>query len=111
MIGRKLAERLARNGTLDGQPIDKLTLLDVVRPETPAGFKDRVKTVAADLSARGEAAKAVADRPQADFHLAGVVSGEAELDFDKGYHVHLYGNHAALEAIRTIRVAYPPRLA
>ena len=110
MIGRKLAERLARNGTLDGQPIDKLTLLDVVRPETPAGFKGRVETVAADLAARGEAAKAVADRPQAVFHLAGVVSGEAELDFDKGYHVNLDGMRALLEAIRTIGDGYQPRL-
>src|SRR5947207_4048230 len=110
MIGRKLAERLARNGTLDGQPIDKLTLLDVVRPETPAGFKGRVETVAADLAARGEAAKAVADRPQAVFHLAGVVSGEAELDFDKGYHVNLDATRALLEAIRATGDGYQPRL-
>src|SRR5437868_1384301 len=110
MIGRKLAERLARNGTLDGQPIDKLTLLDVVRPETPAGFKGRVETVAADLAARGEAAKAVADRPQAVFHLAGVVSGEAELDFDKGYHVNLDGMRALLEAVRAAGDAYRPKV-
>ena len=34
------------------------------------------------------------------FHLAGVVSGEAETDFDKGYRVNLDGTRALLEAIR-----------
>ncbi len=34
------------------------------------------------------------------FHLAGVVSGEAETDFEKGYHVNLDGTRALLEAIR-----------
>jgi nucleoside-diphosphate-sugar epimerase len=110
MIGRKLTERLARDGALNGQPIEKLALLDVVAPAAPATFKGRVESVAADLAAPGEALKAVADRPQAIFHLAGVVSGEAELDFDKGYHVNLDGMRALLEAIRTIGDGYRPRL-
>jgi D-erythronate 2-dehydrogenase len=37
MIGRKLAERLARDGTLIGQTISRLTLHDVVEPQPPAG--------------------------------------------------------------------------
>jgi nucleoside-diphosphate-sugar epimerase len=110
MIGRKLTERLARDGALNGQPIEKLALLDVVAPAAPATFKGRVESVAADLAAPGEAVKAVADRPQAIFHLAGVVSGEAELDFDKGYRVNLDGMRALLEAIRTIGDGYRPRL-
>ncbi len=44
------------------------------------------------------------------FHLAGVVSGEAELDFDKGYHVNLDGTRALLEAIRAAGDGYRPRL-
>src|SRR5262245_33331276 len=71
MIGRKLTERLANDGTLNGQPIAKLTLLDVVLPAKPAGFKGTADSVAADLAAPGAAAKAVAHRPQAIFHLAG----------------------------------------
>ena len=42
------------------------------------------------------------------FHLAGVVSGEAETDFDKGYHVNLDGTRALLEAIRA--AGYKPKL-
>src|SRR5262245_31780596 len=110
MIGRKLTERLARDGALNGQPIEKLALLDVEPPARPPEFKGKVQSVAADLATPGAAIKAVAHRPQAIFHLAGVVSGEAELDFDKGYHVNLDGMRALLEAIRAIGDGYRPRL-
>ena len=91
MIGRKLIARLAKDGNLDGQTIDRLTLIDVVAPEKPAGFGGAVDATTADLSAPGAAMKAVAGRPHAIFHLAGVVSGEAETDFEKGYRVNLDG--------------------
>ena len=110
MIGRKLTERLGKDGALAGKPIDKLSLLDVVCPAKPDTFKGKVETVAADLAAPGEAAKAIADRPDVIFHLAGVVSGEAELDFDKGYRVNLDGTRALLEAIRATGGGYRPRL-
>src|SRR5689334_22160195 len=110
MIGRKLTDRLARSGGLNGQAIDKLTLLDVVPPTAPTGMKAQVATAAADLSAPAEAAKAIAGRPDFIFHLAGVVSGEAELDFDKGYRVNLDGTRALLEAIRAIGDGYRPKV-
>jgi D-erythronate 2-dehydrogenase len=110
MIGRKLTERLGKEGALAGTPIDKLTLLDVVAPAKPEGFKAKLETVAADLAVPGEAAKAIAGRPDTIFHLAGVVSGEAEVDFDKGYRVNLDGIRALLEAIRAIGDGYRPRL-
>jgi nucleoside-diphosphate-sugar epimerase len=110
MIGRKLTERLGEDGALTGKPIDKLTLLDVVCPPKPEKFTGKVETIAADLAASGEAAKAIAGRPDVVFHLAGVVSGEAELDFDKGYRVNLDGTRALLEAIRAVGNGYRPRL-
>ena len=110
MIGRKLAQRLARDGGLNGQRIDKVTLLDVVPPVQVLNFAAQTETVAADLSEPGEAAKAIAGRPEVIFHLAGVVSGEAELDFDKGYRVNLDGTRALLEAIRAAGDGYRPRL-
>jgi D-erythronate 2-dehydrogenase len=110
MIGRKLTERLGKEGALGGKPIDKLTLLDVVSPAKQENFKGKAETVAANLASPGEAAKAIAARPDVIFHLAGVVSGEAELDFDKGYSVNLDGMRALLEAIRAIGDGYRPRL-
>src|SRR6516165_2356122 len=108
MIGRKLTERLVGAGELSGERIDKLTLLDVVAPTAPAGGACAIETVAADLSAAGTAMQAVAPRPDTIFHLAGVVSGEAELDFDKGYRVNLDGMRALLEAVRTTGDGYRP---
>jgi nucleoside-diphosphate-sugar epimerase len=110
MLGRKLTERLVRDGGLNGQQIDKLTLLDVVPPTNPTSFAGKTDMVAADLSRPGKAARAIEDRPDIIFHLAGVVSGEAELDFDKGYRVNLDGTRALLEAIRASGDGYRPRV-
>ena len=110
MIGRKLTERLVMDRALDSKPIDKLTLIDIVAPARPAGFSDHVKTRAADLAEPGVAEKAIAERPEVIFHLAGVVSGEAELDFEKGYRVNLDGTRALLEAIRKTGDGYKPRV-
>ena len=63
-----------------------------------------------DLAAPGEAAKLVSLRPNVIFHLAGVVSGEAETDFEKGYRVNLDGTRALLEAIRTAGGGYRPKV-
>jgi nucleoside-diphosphate-sugar epimerase len=108
MIGRKLTEQLVIDRALGGQPIDKLTLIDIVAPVRPAGFSDHVKTRAADLAAAGVAEKAVSERPEVIFHLAGVVSGEAETDFEKGYRANLDGTRALLEAVRAIG-GYKPK--
>ncbi len=108
MIGRKLTARLVKDGGLNGKSIDRLTLIDVVAPEKPAGFSGAVELSASDLSAPGVAAKTVAGKPDVIFHLAGVVSGEAETDFEKGYRVNLDGTRALLEAIRA--AAYKPKV-
>jgi len=107
MIGRKLTERLVRDGVLSGQPVTALSLIDVVAP-APARVVGDVRLMTADLAADGEATRAVAARPDAIFHLAGIVSAEAELDFEKGYRVNLDGTRALLEAIR--RAGYRPKL-
>jgi nucleoside-diphosphate-sugar epimerase len=110
MIGRKLTARLAKDGGLVGKPIERLTLTDIVVPEEPSGFTGRLETVAADLPALGVADKLMATRPDVVFHLAGVVSGEAETDLEKGYRVNLDGTRALLEAVRRVGNAYKPRV-
>jgi D-erythronate 2-dehydrogenase len=110
MIGRKLTEQLVVDRGLDNQPVEKLTLVDIVAPERPKGFSDHVKTRAADLADPGVAEKAISERPDVIFHLAGVVSGEAETNFEKGYRTNLDGMRALLEAIRKTGDGYKPRL-
>jgi D-erythronate 2-dehydrogenase len=100
MIGRKLAERLARDGELGGKAISSLALYDVVEAVSPTEAKVPVKVLTGDLPAPGEAARLVADRPDVVLHLAAIVSGEAEQDFDKGYRINMDGTRALLEAVR-----------
>jgi nucleoside-diphosphate-sugar epimerase len=110
MIGRKLTERLVKDQLLDDKPLAELTLLDVVTPTQPAGFAGNVQLACADLAAAGMAEQAIASRPDVIFHLAGVVSVEAEIDFDKGYRANLDGTRALLEAIRRAGGGYRPKV-
>jgi D-erythronate 2-dehydrogenase len=112
MIGRKLTARLLSEGALHGRAIEQLTLQDVVPfpADTLAlGGNISVKLVVGDLAAPGEADALIATRPDLIYHLAGVVSGEAELDFDKGYRVNLEGMQALLAAIRKAGASYHPK--
>jgi nucleoside-diphosphate-sugar epimerase len=96
MIGRKLTQRLQKDGA------SELILHDVVPFEGAAAVSD--------LSTPGEAEKLVAARPDTIFHLAAVVSGEAEADFDKGYRINLDGTRRLFEAVRRVGDGYKPRL-
>jgi nucleoside-diphosphate-sugar epimerase len=108
MIGHKLVERLLADRALGGRPITRLTLHDIVPPRATAqGIP--IAAHASDFSAPGEAAKLLVDRPDVIFHLAAIVSGEAEEDFDKGYRVNLDGTRRLFEAIRGL-AGYKPRL-
>src|SRR5688572_4155945 len=91
MIGRKLASELARKGSLDGRTIDRMTLADVTEPPVPAGDIHAIEALAADISAPGVAADLAARRADVIFHLAAIVSGEAERNFEKGYRINLDG--------------------
>lgn len=99
MLGAKLTTRLARDGSIGGRAIVHLTRADFIPCATMAAGFD-VETVACDLSAPGVADQLMAGRPDLIFHLAAVVSGEAEQDFDKGYRINLDATRYLLEAAR-----------
>ena len=112
MVGRKLTDRLVADGHVADRAIDALTLVDVVEPAAPAGFSGEIKTITADLSAPGAAETLAAHRPDLIYHLAAIVSGEAEADFDKGYRINLDGTRYLFEAIRQegLKSPYCPRV-
>jgi nucleoside-diphosphate-sugar epimerase len=110
MIGRKLTARLVDDGALNGRPIGKLTLVDVNAPAKPDKFGGTVESVAADIADSAAVRGIIGARPDVIFHLAAVVSAEAELDFEKGMRINLDGSRALLEAIRAIGDGYRPRL-
>jgi len=95
MIGQKLAAHLARDGWQGGPA--QVTLYDV-------GFGDNgapaARRISGNLTDQGEAAQLAADRPDIVFHLAAIVSGEAEKEFDKGWQVNMFAGWSLLEALR-----------
>ena len=99
MVGQKLAGRLSTDGRLGQTEISELTLFDVVAAAVPRDCSVPVTTKTGDLCDPAQAAALVADRPDIIFHLAAVVSGEAEADFEKGYRINLDGTRFLFDAI------------
>jgi nucleoside-diphosphate-sugar epimerase len=112
MIGARLGLQLARRGTVNGQQIDHMTLVDVIAPPIPP-FAGTITSVGLDISVPTAAAQLIAAHPSAGrpdviFHLAAIVSSHAEADLALGYAINLDGTRALFEAIRA--AAYRPRL-
>ena len=110
MVGRKLVERLVNERQLGGREISRAILHDVVEAPAPREAPFAIQTVTSDFSTAGAAEKLVASRPDLIFHLAAVVSGEAEADFDKGNRINLDGTRHLFDAIRAVGDGYLPRL-
>ncbi|MCS7266917.1 MAG: SDR family oxidoreductase [Geminicoccaceae bacterium] len=99
-IGSKLAKALLARGHLGGRTIERLRLVDVV---PAAGFEDpRVEVLTGDITRSGTAFTWARGGFDAIFHLAAVVSGQAETDFELGYAVNLDGTRHLLEAARHV---------
>jgi D-erythronate 2-dehydrogenase len=108
MIGRKFCEALAKRGSIGSKSVGQLTMADAIKPDAPVGSPFPVHTLSADIAERSVAESLTADRPDIIYHLAAIVSGEAEADFDKGYRVNLRGTEQLFEAVR--RTNYRPRI-
>jgi nucleoside-diphosphate-sugar epimerase len=106
-VGTMLARRLLAGPVEIGgraAEVDELVLADLVAPAPDVAADPRVRAAAVDLATEaGELGRA-----DAIFHLAGVVSGAAEADFDLGMRTNLDGTRAVLEQAR--RQPEPPVL-
>jgi len=102
-LGRCLARELLARGSLkdtSGKPqaVTELVLLDVVRAND---FGDsRVRTEVGDIAERGVLERVIDERTSAIFHLAAIVSGQAEADFDLGMRINLDASRLLLEICR-----------
>lgn len=104
-LGRKIAARLAAEGSLGGKAITGLTLFDIAAPPKPsAGFP--VTALGGDVIDLPDAA--IPDGTDVVFHLAAVVSAAAEADYDLGRRVNLRGTDAVIDRCR--KLAKPPRV-
>ncbi len=99
-VGLRLAEALARRGSLGGEQIGSITLFDRSEPESmPAACESCCTAVAGDIANRSQLAEIV--KPgMSVFHLASVLSGEGEEDFDLAMRVNLEGMLALFETVR-----------
>ncbi|MGI9402358.1 MAG: D-erythronate dehydrogenase [Rhizobiaceae bacterium] len=109
MVGQKLAQRLAQSPEISGKAIKELYLHDILEPKSVKGaFETHCLT--GDLSKEGEAERLAAMKADVVFHLAAIVSGEAEKNFEKGWRTNARGTWAILEALVNIGGGYKPRL-
>ncbi len=112
-IGKKLAAALlASDGiALEGQPkrpLERLTLFDVVEAAEGLPADTRIRTIAGDITDRAQIDELISEDVDAVFHLAAIVSANAEADFDLGMAVNLDGTRHILEACR--RLGSTPRV-
>jgi nucleoside-diphosphate-sugar epimerase len=103
-LGRRLAETLLERGVLmgaDGRDarINRITLVDVV--PAPGLTDGRVRQITGDVADRQLLARAIDAETTSVFHLAAIVSGQAEADFDLGMRVNLDASRHLLEICRT----------
>lgn len=109
MIGQKLAHRLAEDGW-NGSPAD-ITAHDIAFPPDAANVQ---RQIVGSVTDPGIMTDLVSDEPDIVFHLASIVSGEAEQDFDKGWQVNMFPCWDLLQALRARREAsggaYLPKL-
>ncbi len=106
MVGSKLAASLAGDAE---SGVEAMTLVDMMEPTAPATAKMPVGTGTLDITDAAAVAEVIAARPDVIFHLAAIVSGEAEADFEKGYAVNFDGTRNIFDAIRS-HANYHPRV-
>ena len=113
-LGRRLAIRLLQEGSALGA-IDELVLFDHAAPALPLPEDRRLAVVTGDIADRAAVARVIAPGTDAVYHLAAVVSAEAETDTDLGYRVNIDGTRAVLDACRALgsrpRVVFTSSLA
>ncbi len=100
MIGRKITERLLAEGQIGGREITRLTLHDIVAADARPTENTSIRPIVGDISDPQLVERLVSERPDIVIHLAAIVSGEAEADFDKGYAVNFDGTRRLFDALR-----------
>jgi len=100
-LGRRVAIRLLEQGTKQGA-VDELVLFDNAAPALPLPEDKRLSLVTGDIADRATVSRLVTPGTDAVFHLAAIVSGEAEANTDLGYRVNLDGTRTVLDVCRAL---------
>lgn len=107
LLGKRLAQTLLKQGELmtasgTPAPLSKLILFDKVAPQPPLPSDPRLEVMTGDLTQPGMAQTLITADTQLIFHLAAIVSGQAEQDFDLGMQVNIAATQALLETCRQL---------
>ena len=109
-LGQRVALQLLARGD-----VDELVLFDNAPPALPLPDNKRLSVVTGDIADREAVRRVISPGTHSVFHLAAVVSGQAEADTDLGYRVNLDGTRAVLDACRVLgtcpRVVFASSLA
>ena len=109
-LGRRVALRLLERGD-----VDELVLFDNAPSALPLPEDKRLRLVTGNIADRDAVRAVISPGTASVFHLAAVVSGQAEADTDLGYRVNLDGTRAVLDACRLLgtcpRVVFASSLA
>jgi nucleoside-diphosphate-sugar epimerase len=106
-LGRRLAKELIQNGGLARGEVSRLTVVDVAFPEDTL-HDSRLEFVEADFSDEGTITNLLQQQPDVIFHLAAIVSGEAEKNLELGMKINFHASLQVLELCR--KLAIHPRI-
>jgi len=110
MIGQKLIIKLLSIKSLNGKKIKELILFDVIKSPKIEDSHIKIKIKSGDLSNLMVSKKLIKDKPDLIFHLAAIVSGHAEKEFELGWNINTRGSWGLFEAIRLMGKGYCPKI-
>ncbi len=110
MIGQKLLNLILKKEEINNEKISEITLFDIIDAPYPQDTNILINSTSGDISDEKVSKNLVSSRPDIIFHLAAIVSGQAEQEFDLGWNINAKGSWGLFEAIRQQGEDYCPRL-
>ena len=110
MIGQKLLNLILKKEEINNEKISEITLFDIIDAPYPQDTNILINSTSGDISDEKVSKNLISSRPDIIFHLAAIVSGQAEQEFDLGWNINAKGSWGLFEAIRQQGEDYCPRL-
>ncbi|MDC1133763.1 SDR family oxidoreductase [Alphaproteobacteria bacterium] len=110
MVGQKLLNKILDKQELRNKKVSEITLFDIIKAPYPDNTTIPIVTKSGDISDPSVSADIVSSKPDVIFHLAAIVSGQAEQEFDLGWNINAKGSWGLFEAIRSQGDNYCPRV-
>lgn len=110
MIGQKLLNLILKKEEINNEKISEITLFDIIDAPYPQDTNILINSTSGDISDEKVSKNLISSRPDIIFHLAAIVSGQAEQEFDLGWNINAKGSWGLFEAIRQQGENYCPRL-